>query len=140
MAFYPSRRKLKAAPDDETGELNFVPYLDVLMNLIVFMLLSLTGLAAFGIVNVSAPAYADPAASSAVATPESAEKPNLLLSVLLFPSLVPVWIGAVKVTHSLWAEGTVEPVRDWIKVMAVSDVLGLALAAFLYEWIQEASE
>ena len=65
---------------------------------------------------------------------------ELLLSVLLFPSLVPIWIGAVKVTHSLWAEGTVEPVRDWIKVMAVSDVLGLALAAFLYEWIQEASE
>lgn len=65
---------------------------------------------------------------------------ELLLSVLLFPSLVPLWIGAVKVTHALWAEGTVEPVRDWIKVMAVSDVLGLALAAFLYELIQEASE
>ena len=62
------------------------------------------------------------------------------LSVLLFPSLVPLWIGAVKVTHSLWAEGTAAPVRDWIKVMAVSDVLALARAAFLYEWIQEASE
>jgi heme exporter protein B len=65
---------------------------------------------------------------------------ELLLSVLLFPSLVPLWIGAVKVTHALWAEGTAEPVRDWIKVMAVSDILGLALAAFLYELIQEASE
>ena len=65
---------------------------------------------------------------------------ELLLSVLLFPSLVPLWIGAVKLTHALWAGGTVEPVRDWIKVMAVSDVLGLALAAFLYELIQEASE
>jgi len=65
---------------------------------------------------------------------------ELLLSVLLFPSLVPLWIGAVKVTHALWAEGTADPVRDWIKVMAVSDILGLALAAFLYELIQEASE
>lgn len=65
---------------------------------------------------------------------------ELLLSVLLFPSLVPLWIGAVKVTNSLWAEGTAGPVQDWLKVMAVSDVLGLALAAFLYEWIQEASE
>lgn len=65
---------------------------------------------------------------------------ELLLSVLLFPSLVPLWIGAVKVTHSLWAEGTMAPVQDWIKVMAVSDVLGLAMAAFLYELIQEASE
>ncbi len=65
---------------------------------------------------------------------------ELLLSVLLFPSLVPLWIGAVKVTHALWAQGTAEPVRDWIKVMAVSDILGLALAAFLYELIQEATE
>ncbi|MGE5176606.1 MAG: heme exporter protein CcmB [Hyphomicrobiales bacterium] len=65
---------------------------------------------------------------------------ELLLSVLLFPSLVPLWIGAVKLTHALWAEGTVDPVRDWIKVMAVADVLGLALAAFLYELIQEATE
>jgi heme exporter protein B len=65
---------------------------------------------------------------------------ELLLSVLLFPSLVPLWIGAVKLTHALWSEGTVDPVRDWIKVMAVADVLALALAAFLYETIQEASE
>lgn len=65
---------------------------------------------------------------------------ELLLSVVLFPSLVPLWIGAVKMTHSLWGEGTIDPVRDWIKVLAVMDVLGLALAAFLYEIIQEATE
>lgn len=65
---------------------------------------------------------------------------ELLLSVLLFPTLVPLWIGAVKVTHALWADGNIDPVRDWIKVMAVSDVLALALASFLYEPIQEASE
>lgn len=65
---------------------------------------------------------------------------ELLLSVLLFPSLVPLWIGAVKCTHALWSGGSIEPVGDWIKVMAVADVLGLALAAYLYELIQEASE
>lgn len=65
---------------------------------------------------------------------------ELLLSVLLFPSLVPLWIGAVKCTHALWSGGSIDPVRDWIKVMAVADVIGLALAAFLYELIQEASE
>jgi heme exporter protein B len=65
---------------------------------------------------------------------------ELLLSVLLFPSLIPLWIGAVKLTHALWDTGSVEPVRDWIKMMAVMDVLGLALAAWLYEFIQEASE
>jgi heme exporter protein B len=65
---------------------------------------------------------------------------ELLLSVVLFPSLVPLWIGAVKLTNALWADGIVDPVRDWIKVLAVMDILGLALAAFLYELIQEATE
>jgi heme exporter protein B len=65
---------------------------------------------------------------------------ELLLSVLLFPSLVPLWIGAVKLTHALWDGGSIEPVRDWIKVMAVMDVLGLAIAAWLFESVQEAVE
>ena len=65
---------------------------------------------------------------------------ELLLSVLLFPSLVPLWIGAVKLTHALWSVGSIEPVRDWLKVMAVMDVLGLALSAWLYESVQEAGE
>jgi hypothetical protein len=34
----------------------------------------------------------------------------------------------------------VEGVRDWFKIMGVMDVLGLALAAWLYEAIQEAGE
>ena len=65
---------------------------------------------------------------------------ELLLSVLLFPTLVPLWIGAVKLTHAIWSGGGVGAVRDWIKIMAVTDVLGLALAAWLYEVIQEAQE
>jgi heme exporter protein B len=65
---------------------------------------------------------------------------ELLLSVVLFPSLVPLWIGAGKLTQARWSGGTIDPVRDWIKVLVVMDVLGLALAAFLYELIQEATE
>ncbi len=65
---------------------------------------------------------------------------ELLLSVLLFPTLIPIWIGAVKLTHSLWADGTIEPVRDWLKIMGVMDVLGLAMAAWLFEVVQEAGE
>jgi biopolymer transport protein ExbD len=34
--------------EDAGGELNVVPYLDILMNLILFMLLSMTGLATLG--------------------------------------------------------------------------------------------
>jgi biopolymer transport protein TolR len=79
MAFYFSKRKLRPAEEEEVGELNIVPYLDILMNLIIFMLLSMTGLAAFGILNVSAPNYGGPSAGA------SAEEntPKLLLTVLI---------------------------------------------------------
>jgi biopolymer transport protein TolR len=79
MAFYYSRRKLKPREEEETGELNIVPYLDILMNLILFMLLSITGLTAFGIVNVNAPSYGGP--TTQVTPPEN--QPRLVLSVLI---------------------------------------------------------
>jgi biopolymer transport protein TolR len=81
MAFYYSRRKLKPREEEESGELNIIPYLDILMNLILFMLLSINGLAAFGIVNVSAPSYGGP--STSVAPQENPEQPRLVLSVLI---------------------------------------------------------
>jgi len=55
MALYLSRRLLRTRDDEASGELNFVPYLDILVNLIIFLLLSLAGLAAFGVVNATAP-------------------------------------------------------------------------------------
>jgi len=79
MAFFYSRRKLKVREEHELGELNIVPYLDILMNLIMFMLLSITGLAAFGILNVSAPSYG----GASAAAQDDADKPRLLLSVLV---------------------------------------------------------
>jgi biopolymer transport protein TolR len=79
MAFYYSKRKLKPREEEHVGELNIVPYLDILMNLIIFMLLSMTGLAAFGILNVNAPNYGPP--SGGGAAPEQGEK--LLLTVLV---------------------------------------------------------
>jgi len=80
MAAYFSKRKLKPHEEEETGELNIVPYLDILMNLIIFMLLSMTGLAAFGILNVSAPNYGG---ASAAMQQENPEQPKLLLTVLI---------------------------------------------------------
>jgi len=77
MAFFFSKRKLRLA-DVEFGELNIVPYLDILMNLIIFMLLSMTGLAVFGILNVNAPNYG----AAAAVTPDG-NAPKLLLSVLI---------------------------------------------------------
>lgn len=79
MAFYVSRRKLKPRGGEDTGELNIVPYLDILMNLIIFLLMSITGLAAFGILNVNAPNYGGPSASAG----DNPDKPQLVLSVLV---------------------------------------------------------
>lgn len=54
---YFSRRKLKPRPHEHTGELNLVPYLDITVNLVMFMLLSITGLLEFASINVNAPKY-----------------------------------------------------------------------------------
>src|SRR5215831_16593126 len=77
MAFFFSKRKLRME-EAEFGELNIVPYLDILMNLIIFMLLSMTGLAVFGILNVNAPHY-----SSADAVTPEGNSPKLLFSVVI---------------------------------------------------------
>jgi biopolymer transport protein ExbD len=79
MAFFYSKRKLKVHGPDEAEGLNIVPYLDILMNLIMFMLLSITGLAAFGILNVNAPNYGGPTTQMT----EEGDKPKLLLTVLI---------------------------------------------------------
>jgi biopolymer transport protein ExbD len=78
MAFHVSKRKLKPKEEEEAGELNIVPYLDILMNLIIFMLLSMSGLATFGILNVSAPSYGGGGGGN---NPD--EKPPLLLTVAI---------------------------------------------------------
>jgi biopolymer transport protein TolR len=71
---------MRRRPRDEehVGELNIVPYLDVVTNLVMFMLLSITGLIALGVVNVSAPKIGGEAAASG-----DANAPRLLLTVAI---------------------------------------------------------
>ncbi len=65
--------------EEEFGELNIVPYLDVVVNLVMFMLLSMTGLVSLGVLNVSAPKIgAEPAAAAAADA-----GPKLLLTVAI---------------------------------------------------------
>jgi biopolymer transport protein ExbD len=74
------RRRIRE--DEETGELNIVPYLDVVVNLVMFLLLSMTGLITLGVLNVSAPK----AGGSAVVTDKQDQKdagPKLLLTVAI---------------------------------------------------------
>jgi biopolymer transport protein TolR len=71
------RRRIRV--EEETGELNIVPYLDVVVNLVMFMLLSMTGLVSLGVLNVSAPKIGGEQAAAAAAENE----PKLLLTVAI---------------------------------------------------------
>lgn len=66
--------------DEHAGELNLVPYLDVVTNLVMFMLLSMTGLISLGVVNVSAPRVGDEPAAARAQAPD---QPRLLLTVAI---------------------------------------------------------
>src|SRR5262247_802637 len=72
------RRKRKLHQEEETGELNIVPYLDILVNLIMFLLVTQATLVSLGLIDVTAPSYS-------VAGPgqqrEEAEGKNLRLTV-----------------------------------------------------------
>lgn len=83
MAFYPSRRKLRPRDEEDIGELNIVPYLDIMLNLIMFMLLSMSGLVSYGVLNVAAPKYAPPSAAASQNPATDDDKPALLLTVLI---------------------------------------------------------
>ncbi len=65
--------------EEETGELNIIPYLDIVTNLVMFMLLSMTGLISLGVLNVSAPRISGDAAAPG----QQSEQPRLLLTVAI---------------------------------------------------------
>ncbi len=71
------RRRVRE--EEHTGELNIVPYLDVVVNLVMFMLLSMTGLITLGVLNVSAPKIGGEAAGANAADIQ----PKLLLTVAI---------------------------------------------------------
>jgi len=72
------RRRIRE--DEEVGELNIVPYLDVVVNLVMFMLLSMTGLITLGVLNVSAPKISGEGAAAGLAAESG---PKLLLTVAI---------------------------------------------------------
>ena len=65
---------------ERTGELNIVPYLDIMVNLTMFMLISMTSVIQFGILNVAAPSYGPPQASQ---QQQPGKKADLLLTVAI---------------------------------------------------------
>lgn len=62
--------------EDEIGELNIVPYLDIVMNLVMFMLLSMAGLITLGVLDVATPKISDGAGAAGPSEPQ--EQPLML--------------------------------------------------------------
>jgi biopolymer transport protein TolR len=58
------RKKRKPVEEVEMGELNIVPYLDIMVNLIMFLLITQATMVALGVINVTAPTYATAGVSS----------------------------------------------------------------------------
>src|SRR5262245_34492178 len=65
---------------EEGGELNLVPYLDIVTNVIMFLLATITFAAALGDINVSSPTTSS-AAQLAQTPPEPKNELNLTVSV-----------------------------------------------------------
>ena len=77
------RRELAKAEEaeDEGGEINLVPYLDIVVNVIMFLLATITQVVALGNINVSSPGYADATPAAAAQASDQEDKPKLNLNV-----------------------------------------------------------
>jgi biopolymer transport protein TolR len=76
-------RKIRAAGEEmaeEGGELNLVPYLDIVTNIIMFLLATTTFAAALGDINVSSPTTT-PATAAPATPPEPKNDLNLTVSI-----------------------------------------------------------
>lgn len=70
----------KARPIEVQREINIVPYLDIMVNLVMFMLMSMTGFVTFQMINVNAPDVADASvqADPTVPPPKDQDQPFVL--------------------------------------------------------------
>ena len=74
--------KRKAHPHEHVGELNIVPYLDIMVNLVMFMLMSMSGFVTFQMINTSAPDVAsDVPQDVATPPPEDKKEEKFVLNV-----------------------------------------------------------
>jgi biopolymer transport protein ExbD len=70
--------RTRVRDDEHLGELNLVPYLDVVTNLVMFMLLSTVGLISLGVLDVGTPRIGTP---DAALTAPGSDQPPLNLTV-----------------------------------------------------------
>jgi heme exporter protein B len=62
---------------------------------------------------------------------------EILLSVLLFPILIPVLIMAVKASIILLNQLKMEQFYNWLKLLIAFDMIYVILSYWSYQWILE---
>ena len=79
------RRQIEKQEEEEHegGVLNLVPYLDILVNTIIFLLATSASALALANINVNAPRYEGGPASAQTDTDSSEDKPKLNLTVAI---------------------------------------------------------
>ncbi len=75
---YVRKSKKRFHHEEESHELNIVPYLDIVMNLIMFLLVTQATMVTLGIIDVTAPTYASAGPGP---TPPDPEKKDLTLTI-----------------------------------------------------------
>ncbi len=75
------RMSAAAAGEEGDGELNIVPYLDILINLIMFLLVAQATLASLGMIDVTAPSYTVPGGGAKVDPTDSKKKLRLTVGI-----------------------------------------------------------
>ena len=76
------RKRKSDALNFEVGELNLVPYMDIMVNLIIFMLFTMSGFVQMKVINVSLPAI-DTGATNSEPPPEEPEKKLAIVLAIL---------------------------------------------------------
>lgn len=77
---YMRRSKRRFHHEEEAGELNIVPYLDIVVNLIMFLLVAQATMVALGVIDVTAPTYNAPG-EGAQKPPDDPNKKDLTLTI-----------------------------------------------------------
>ena len=75
------RGRIKFDDDHIDGEINIVPYLDIMVNLIMFLLMVQVTSIALGMINVNAPSYAPPGPTATSPKPDPKKALRLTVGI-----------------------------------------------------------
>ncbi|MFH1131993.1 MAG: biopolymer transporter ExbD [Pseudomonadota bacterium] len=103
------RREIVEAEESEHegGELNLVPYLDIVTNVVMFLLATTASVLALGNINVSAPRYEPPSAGMSSPQPEIPEEKLNLTVIVSYKGFIIGGAGGV-MKHS---DGTLPTIK-----------------------------